>query len=464
MSKNNKVVKYRKTFNGNIGVIIFIFIFIYMVYNIFSYMTATHISVYEVEQGTMAENNIHRGLILRDERVFSSPYTGTLNYYVKETSRVRTGGLVCSVDENGNVSRMIAEASQNTATLGTDELSELQEMITDFGISYDPGSFYNVYTFKETLSSSLNEALSLAALEDISDYTASAQVSSSFHRMTAETPGIVIYHTDGYENVTTDTFTADMFDESAYSRTVSQNARGVSAGEPVYKLILSEEWSIVFPINSGLAAELSDDNTIQIRFVKDNKKIYANYTIRQLDGQNYLILALRSSMIRYAKDRYVEVELLLAEETGLKIPNSAITEKEFFTVPIEYFMKGGDSTGDGLLVEQVTEEGELISEFVMPTIYYATDTDYYIDSEDISADDVIRRADSSATYKVGSRTASLQGVYNINKGYAVFKQIDILYQNEEYSIVQTGTTYGIALYDHIALDGSKIQENELINE
>ena len=29
-------------------------------------------------------------------------------------------------------------------------------------------------------------------------------------------------------------------------------------------------------------------------------------------------------MVRYAADRYVDVELLLAEETGLKIPNTAI--------------------------------------------------------------------------------------------------------------------------------------------
>ena len=32
----------------------------------------------------------------------------------------------------------------------------------------------------------------------------------------------------------------------------------------------------------------------------------------------------------------------------------------------------------------------------------------------------------------------------------------------EYTIVKTGTTYGIALYDHIALDGTKIDENQLI--
>ena len=167
-------------------------------------------------------------------------------------------------------------------------------------------------------------------------------------------------------------------------------------------------------------------------------------------------------MIRYAKERYVEVELLLTEETGLKIPNSAITEKEFYTVPKEYFMKGGDSGKDGLLVQRQDKEGKSITEFIAPTIYYETDECYYVDDEDVGADDVILKSDSSATYKVGTKTAVLKGVYNVNKGYAVFKQIDLLYQNEEYAIVRTGTQYGIALYDHIALDGTKIHENDLI--
>ena len=53
-------------------------------------------------------------------------------------------------------------------------------------------------------------------------------------------------------------------------------------------------------------------------------------------------------------------------------------------------------------------------------------------------------------------------VYNINKGYAVFKQINILTKNENYAIIETKTTYGISLYDHIALDGSKVKENQLV--
>lgn len=464
MSKNKKVVKYRKPFNINIGVIIFIIIFIYLVFNVFSYMTATHISVYEVEQGTMAENNIYKGLILRDEQVYYSDYTGALNFYVREASKVSYQNLVYSVDESGNISEMIRDASQDASALSANDLTEIEDSITEFQLSYDAQNFYHVYTFKDNTISALNESLSLSALNSISDYAAGAVTNNTFHQVTALEPGIVVYCVDGYENVTTDTFTNGMFSEADYSRTNSQNTLTINAGDPVYKLIKSEIWNIVLPITPALATELSDDDTLQLRFIKDDKNAYATYTITQKDGQNYLILTLRNSMIRYAKERYVEVELLLSEETGLKIPNSAITEKEFYTIPVEYFMKGGDSDNQGILVERTDKDGKTITEFIAPTVYYETEEYYYIDGEDVSANDRILKPDSSSTYTVGTRTATLKGVYNINKGYAVFKQIDILYQNEEYAIVRTGTTYGIALYDHIALDGTKIQENELIKQ
>ena len=236
----------------------------------------------------------------------------------------------------------------------------------------------------------------------------------------------------------------------------------MDSGEAVYKLIDSEEWNIVIPVSETLAKQLSDDDTIQIRFTQDEKTAYATYTLTSKEGQNYLILTLRNSMVRYAKERFLEVELLLTEETGLKIPNSAITEKEFFTIPVSYFMKGGDSDSDGLLVERTDDDGNKTTEFISPTVYYQTEDFYYIDDEDISSGDKLVKADSSETYVVGADTATLKGVYNVNKGYAVFKQIDILYQSREYTIVKTGTSYGISLYDHIALDSTKVQEDELL--
>jgi len=71
------------------------------------------------------------------------------------------------------------------------------------------------------------------------------------------------------------------------------------------------------------------------------------------------------------------------------------------------------------------------------------------------------KPDSQERYQVGA-SASLQGVYNINKGYAVFKQIEILKSNEEYYTIRKGTDYGLSVYDHIVLNAETVQEGQLI--
>ena len=75
--------------------------------------------------------------------------------------------------------------------------------------------------------------------------------------------------------------------------------------------------------------------------------------------------------------------------------------------------------------------------------------------------DVLYKTDSQDTYTVSKR-ATLIGVYNVNKGYADFKQINILYQNDEYSIVRANTTYGLNVYDYIVLDGSAVSDDQII--
>ncbi len=79
-----------------------------------------------------------------------------------------------------------------------------------------------------------------------------------------------------------------------------------------------------------------------------------------------------------------------------------------------------------------------------------------------SSDIRIGKLDSDeAPYRIGA-TGQLTGVYNINKGYSVFKIVHILYQNEEYCIVEANTAYGISLYDNIILNGNSINEDELV--
>ena len=51
---------------------------------------------------------------------------------------------------------------------------------------------------------------------------------------------------------------------------------------------------------------------------------------------------------------------------------------------------------------------------------------------------------------------------NINKGYTQFRQINILYQNEEFALVEEGTSFGLTVYDRIVLNGQVVDEDEVI--
>lgn len=102
-------------------------------------------------------------------------------------------------------------------------------------------------------------------------------------------------------------------------------------------------------------------------------------------------------------------------------------------------------------------------QFKKVDIYYRdTETGMvYLDPNAFDKNTTLIKPDSTETYKL-KKTKSLQGVYNINKGYAVFKQIHILCESDEYYIVESGNSYGLANYDHIALVGKDVRENDIV--
>ena len=168
-------------------------------------------------------------------------------------------------------------------------------------------------------------------------------------------------------------------------------------------------------------------------------------------------------MVEFVSDRYIDFEILSDKVSGLKIPVSAITKKDFYLIPIEYLAQGGDSSETGFFKETYGETGTS-AVFIPTTLYYATDEFYYIDSAEdgtFTAGDYIVKPNSTDRYQIG-QTASLEGVYNINKGYSVFKQIEVLDSNDEYCTVKKNMKYGLSVYDHIVLDASIIEKEGVL--
>lgn len=92
------------------------------------------------------------------------------------------------------------------------------------------------------------------------------------------------------------------------------------------------------------------------------------------------------------------------------------------------------------------DNGQPVTEFVNATIYEQVNdendnpVEYYVDMAAFNDGDILRAQDSATTYQIGEMVP-LQGVYCINKGYAVFRKIQIIDQNAEYSIIKKQTQY-----------------------
>lgn len=456
--RNKKVIKFHKGSQFNIGVIIFLIILVYMVYNLFQYFTTERVAVYEVSQGTIAQNNTFTGVILREEKIFNTDSSGYITYYNKDATKVGVNSYVYSVDETGSFYQDMLAKNDGALFSEKDAYGGLEKTAQDFVLNYSDQNFYQAYTFRYDMEAALMETISESALSGLSENSGEY---NGLHACRAPEPGIVVYHTDGLENATLDNFSKDIFDMSAHVKTNLMTREQVNAGEPAFKLITSEIWDLLVPIDEQTASTLAKETVLQIKFKKDNSTAWGNSRVITKDGNSYLALTFQSAGLRYATERYLEIELLLSDTSGLKIPNSALTEKSFFLVPKDYVTKGGADDSNGVMYRYEDKDGKFDTKFVAVAVAQEKNNMYYIAADELQSGDMLLKPDSKETYKLQEQD-SLQGVYNINRGYAIFRKVEILFQNEEYSIVNTGTSYGISLYDHIALDAASIQENEII--
>ena len=457
--KNDKIIKYPKQYHFSIGFIIIGVMFIYMIYHLFTYITADNITVYEVSQGSISSNLEYNALAIREEQVVYAENNGDVLYLSENFGKVGARTQIYALDTTGDILSSIKESTEKSEIkLDEDSYNRLQNLVTNYILDYNPTEFNKTYTFKNELESQVEQLYSVSAMESMGDSLDAAVASGSFNIYTSPVPGLVVYSIDGLEDITVDNFVSDSFDISNYSNVNLKAQESVVAGQAVYKVITSDHWNLVFEVDKNLYDSLQGETYLKIKFLEDENETWTNLEFAEKAGKYYLVLTLDDSMDRYADSRFVHVKIINNNISGLKIPNSSIVKKNFYTIPKGYMIQGNNDDEVGFLLQS---GGDNV--FVTPTVYYETDDFYYVDNEILTRGDKLIKPNSKETYVVGSDMGELEGVYNVNKGYAVLKQIEILYQNDDYSIIKTGTNYGISMYDHIVLQGDEVEENTIIN-
>lgn len=462
--KNTKIKKYRKPLNLNIGMLIFGVVFIYVIICVLMYFQKSHIVRYEVKEGSLAVGNIFRGIILRDETVVTADTAGYVNLYACDGERVAKDNLVYIVDETGNLKEYLEDANLGENTLSDSKLAEFRNEIVNYQHGFNEKNFDNIYDFKYSLHNTVAKLANENMLRSISEIR-SMNTTGTVNYCNAPLTGVVTYWVDGYESLTPDMVTADCFEDKQYEKTQILSNSLIASGDPVYKLSTNENWSIVIPIDNERGIQMEEEGYVKVRFLKNQYESWgATKLLHNGDGNTYLQLSFTNSMITFMSDRFLDIELIIHDETGLKIPNSSIVQKEFFLIPKDYITIGPEGS-EGVIRQCYLEDGTISSEFISTELYsYDEESEeYYLNTDILDTGDILYKTDSQDSFTVSKR-ATLIGVYNMNKGYADFKQIHILYQNEEYSIVKANTKYGLNVYDYIVLDATAVSDNQFINE
>lgn len=457
-NQESNVIQYQKRKHINIGIVIFGIIFIYLIATIILYLTAPHVTVYEVRQGSILKDNAYTGLVIRDETVVYAEENGYANYYVENNSKVRVGTKVYTVSDD---KLEFKQTDSDTQTVLTNEQSRLLLLkIQSYNDQFQASDFGATYQLKGDLQSSIDKYTSQSKSEQLEEILSTDEHEGLIVK-SATQDGIIVYSVDGMEELTSETATLEQLQKGNYKKTEFSNNHQVSAGEPIYKLIRDDKWQMLIEISEETKADLEGKSTVKVHFKKDNQELRADLSFLELTGKPVACLSFEHSMIRYVNERYLDIELILEDESGLKIPKSAETSKEFYVVPKAYLTQGGNSSSDGVMIQTKSEDGESITQFLAVTVYYEEDELVYLDPNVFESGVLLLKPDSTETFSL-QETRSLKGVYCINKGYAVFKQIRILCESDEYYIIEEGNSFGLSNYDHIALDSTRIQENDVV--
>lgn len=461
MADSKKIIPYRKKRTFNVGVIIFLFVFFYIILILVKFATRKQVRYNEVVEGSMSENKTHTGLILRDESVQVSPDGGYINIYMRDGKRAAVGSRVYSLDATGDLKKLMEASAGKEDTISDSSVIEMKKKLSNFTSNYSDSDFEYVYDTKYLLDNAASEYSNLINIENIDNI--SNENGLSLNVVTSPYSGEISYAMDDIAEKKEEDLTKSDFDTSKHPISYIKNEQLIEAETKVYRIVNSESWSIYFEFEKGEEELYAEKKALTVKFKSNGLTLTGDYSVVETkDGYSLGKLTFDKYMVQFISNRYAEFDIQSSVVNGLKIPSKCVLEKDFYTIPVEYMAKGGDGVSDGFY-KQVDKDGTTSTVFVPEDIIKITDTNCYISTEnkDIASGDKLIKPDSNEIFEVSNKE-KLLGVYNINKGYTVFKNIDILGSNKEFYIVDKGTKYGLKVYDHILLNPDGFKEGDFI--
>lgn len=479
---------YKKEENANhhirMMVIVYLIIMVYLLVLVVVSFTKEDIDYLYVEPGRIFVETSYQGLIIRDEKLVYSLEQGEVNYFVPEGSKVRQNTYVCAVNQDELVrEKLNDEIYQNTLLyedsmeFTAEDYELLRLKIKDYVISKENRPFEYTYFAKENLLKSAREISQTAYIKDkqlfekvqsrIQELESTQLENGSYYRM--DESGIISYTFDGFENVHIDTFqVSDLYRE--VNSTIRNSSSLVEINDPLYKVVNNHLFYVVAQIDPRCNSFLAEKDYITLYFPTKNIEIdVRKERLFEENANTYVVFEVPRYFDEFFLDRFIEFKITFADYDGIKIPNDSILVKPVFKVPKTAVIEYKSSQAVQLVIPNVKNPTHNeISKIAIKV--YDTDEEFaYINTinpkETLSEGDVIKYSTNVSEGDLElledfqlEKATELEGVYVINKGFTDFKKINIIYEDENFTVVENGIGYSIKIYDKVVANAGSLDE------
>lgn len=457
MKQDHRIVQLNKEIKANAATIVIAAVLLYVVISVITSLGKKSVTIYQVSKGDISNDITLEGLAIRNEVVVNTTNSGYICYYITDGEKVKKDSTVCTIDQTGELSNSVKNTDDSQAMLSQSDYTSIRNLLSSYKSTYSDVTFYNAYSFETNANNKIFELMNEIMMQQ------AGTVKSGVATVNAPDSGLVTYYIDGYENYEiSGAIKASDFDKAGYDKKAMKSGDMAEAGSAVVKIIPSEEWNIVAPITDDQLADIEGNTYVTFRINNSNFKITMPYTIIQGADGKYINIAIDKYMSNYLSQRFVSVEIVQSDDSGLKIPESAIVEKNVYKIPLSYLSAGSNQTMENRInIQRKDEKGNETIQQMKPRIYKTDEKYAYIDPDGIEDSDVLLDISSNETIAASLlEYETLTGIYFANQGIAEFRQVSIIKTIDEFVLIDGGDE--LKAYDHIVLNASEVSENQVI--
>ena len=368
--KNNKLIKLLKKHKRKILMLALLCIVIYIIYAVIQLIKDPTDTVY-VEMGQIQEEEIAVGYIIRDETVVKGKnYKNGIEQIKTEGEKVAKGEAIFRyysnnekslVEKIADLDEKIDKAMAETDNLPSADARALEEQIdTKINQLYGASDLKVIQNSKEEIINNMTKKAKLTGelspagsylqklIDERNEYE--KQLNSSSESLTATKSGLISYRVDGFEDILTpgdfDKYTKEFLDDLNL-----KTGQIIPTNNESGKIIDNYYCYITCVLDSQYAKDAEIGDEVKIRLPSGNE-VDAVIEYKKVESDDYIItLKIEKGVEELISYRKISFSIIWWSETGLKVPNQAISTEEKNGNEIHYVVRTRIDYQDKIIVK-----------------------------------------------------------------------------------------------------------------